>query len=79
MADAMPKDQMEFINAVEERMKDASNLNDADRYRFAFLLWQHKEWIWDFFADNWVAGLLKEYDKPVPTGVNVDELFPTGE
>lgn len=45
MSDVMPIEQAEFIDNLQRWFNESTNMCHEDCYRFAFIVWQHKEYL----------------------------------
>lgn len=45
MSDVMPIEQAEFIDNLQRWFNESTNMCHEDCYRFAFIVWQHKDYL----------------------------------
>lgn len=45
MSNSMPTEQAEFIDTLQKWFYESSNMCHEDCYRFAFVIWQHKDYL----------------------------------
>ena len=43
---------MIFINKIVEHLSDTTEMSETERQSFAFRIWLHKEWLWDFLKEH---------------------------
>lgn len=50
MSDLMPIEQAEFIDELQRWFHESTNMCREDCYRFAFVIWQHKDKLSQMFG-----------------------------
>lgn len=46
----MSEEQSNFIEGIKKYMLEASNMTESEAYNFAFVVWQHQEWLREFLT-----------------------------
>ena len=52
MSDMMPAEDYNFIKGIQQFMLDSTNETVDGAYEFAFMVWQHKEWLSKYLLND---------------------------
>lgn len=63
MSDVMPIEQAEFIDNLQRWFNESTNMCHEDCYRFAFIVWQHKDYLSKVLGTDERKNVLDEVDK----------------
>lgn len=73
MGEQMPKEQYEFINGIQQKMLDASNMKKDEAWSFAFRVYQFD----DFLRNYLNKDLIKELDFSIKA-INMNDDYSVG-